>query len=240
MEVAVVAESRTVPEVTRSDVGMVAVAEWSTDTQARQRAVADAAIEAWNHMEWPEGLLSHACLLGTDGRTVMHYIQSADEEAARWFVSSGKVAWTRAVEDAAPPFQRHGVVGYRVYRGQYFTVSTSAPGCVVAVRREFDGPDPQRARAWVDAMFAATGDAAPLPGMIAAHMHVSVDGSRVLNLAQWTSEQAHQALVDGASDRMAENPALRQLEKAWPGLEHTTIRRNRPYRYVERAPRRQR
>ncbi|MQA12262.1 MAG: hypothetical protein GEU98_27770 [Pseudonocardiaceae bacterium] len=153
----------------------------------------------------------------TDGRTVLHYIQSTDENAVRRFVSTGKAAWTRAVEDAAPPFQRHGVVGYQVYRGRYFTDDAQAPGCVVAVRREFDDPDPRRTRAWVDAMFAATGDAAPLPGMIAAHMHVSIDGSRVLNFAQWTSEQAHQALVSDTPQRMAANPALRRLEEAWPG-----------------------
>lgn len=227
-------EGRTGPDVARADVGLVAVAQWSAAGPKAQRAIADAAIDAWNQVGWPDGLVSHWCLLGTDERSVLHYIQSAGEDAARRFVSTGKAAWTQAAESAVPEFHRHGVTCYRVYRGRFFTPAPEAPGCVVAVRREFDGPDPQRARAWVDAMFAATGEDAPLPGMIAAHMHVSFDGVRVLNFAQWTSEQAHQALVDSAPKRVTGNPALQRVE-AWSGLEHTTMHRFRPYRYVEAA-----
>jgi hypothetical protein len=224
---------RTVAEVTRPDVGLVAVAEWST-ARPRQQAVADAALDAWKRVGWPAGLLSHWCLLGADESSVLHYIQSADEQAVRRFVATGKPEWARAVADAEPPFQRHGVVGYQVYRGRYFAASPEVPGCVVTIKREFDGADPARARAWVDAMFAATGDDTPFPGAIAAHMHVSVDGARVLNFAQWTSEQAHQALVESTPRRLAGNRAWRRAEESWPRLERTTMRRYRPYRYVER------
>lgn len=55
----------------------------------------------------------------------------------------------------------------------------------------------------------------------------------MLNFAQWTSEQAHQALVDSTPERVASNSALRRVEETWPGLKHTTVSRYRPYRYVE-------
>jgi hypothetical protein len=42
--------------------------------------------------------------------------------------------------------------------------------------------------------------------MIAAHMHVSVDGSQVLNYAQRTFEQAHHELVGTAPERVGSIP----------------------------------
>src|SRR5262245_16671502 len=77
---------RTAADVTRSDVGLVAIAEWRAALPAQQQAVADAALDAWNQVEWPEGLLSHWCLLGADGHSVLHYIQSVGEDAIRGFV----------------------------------------------------------------------------------------------------------------------------------------------------------
>lgn len=201
--------ARTTPDVTRSDVRLVHVTEC-------EAAHLDAVLDAWNQAPWPPGLLSRWCLLGEDGDSVLTYLQSADETATH-------------------PSRWDGTIEYQVYRGRCFTTPRT-PGCVVAIQREFDGPDLLRARAWVDAMFAATGDDPPLPGLIAAHMHVSTDGARVLNLTQWASAEAHQALLDSTAPRLAANPEWRQVEEAWPGLERTTVRRYRPYRYAEHPP----
>lgn len=36
-----------------------------------------------------------------------------------------------------------------------------------------------------------TKDVAPMPGSIAAHFHISTDGTRLFNYAEWTDAQAH-------------------------------------------------
>jgi hypothetical protein len=68
---------------------------------------------------------------------------------------------------------------------------------VVFVTAGFDGiVDP---RTWVDAVFdALETDENPAPGGISAHFHVSVDGTRALNYAEWTSEAAHVAALENS------------------------------------------
>ncbi len=51
-----------------------------------------------------------------------------------------------------------------------------------------DRPDPARQRDWTDAVFEALGnDIRTSEGGIAGHVHVSTDGTRVLNDAEWES-----------------------------------------------------
>jgi hypothetical protein len=221
-------------DLDRGGVGLALVGEWALDTPRRQQAAADAAIAAWQHVGWPAGLLSHSCLLGGDGQTVLHYMQWADEPACREFVATDRARWTRAVDEAVPEISRRGVVAYLPPRGRSFD-STLAPGCVVVVTREFDGPDLRRARRWVDAMFDVPGGDAPLPGMISAHLHVSTDGARAINVAQWTTEDAHRALIAGQQQRLKESPRMQQVEN-WPGLKRTTFKRYRPYKSATAPP----
>ncbi|MER5462799.1 hypothetical protein ABT010_19370 [Streptomyces sp. NPDC002668] len=55
---------------------------------------------------------------------------------------------------------------------------------------EFDGPDTEPQRAWVDGVFEALGtEPHPHPGGIAGHFQVSADGTRVLNCAEWESAE---------------------------------------------------
>lgn len=59
----------------------------------------------------------------------------------------------------------------------------------------FDVDGPERQRRFIDEVFAMTRDVAPMPGSIAAHFHISADGARVLNYAEWRDEQAHIDMV---------------------------------------------
>lgn len=211
------------------DVGLALVGEWSTSSSAQQRAAADAAINAWQRVPWPAGLLSYSCMLGTGGYTVLHYSQWADEDACRAFVATDRPQWVRAVDAAAPGIQHRRVTGYRLYRSRYD--STQTPECIILVTRQFDAPDIGRAREWVEAIFAVPGGDRPLPGLIAAHFHLSTDGARVLNYAEWASEDAYRSGTAGAAQRIQDNPQMRRVE-SWPGLTHTTVRRYHPYRSI--------
>jgi Antibiotic biosynthesis monooxygenase len=97
---------------------------------------------------------------------------------------------------------------YRLYRSHVNAdLQDTMPGsrCVVIVTIDFDGSDEQRLRGWINAVVDAL-EAEPnaIPGMICGHFHASLAGNRVLNYAEWTSEQAygrdaHQVSVNGTA-----------------------------------------
>jgi hypothetical protein len=64
---------------------------------------------------------------------------------------------------------------------------------------DVDGPGRQRSiiNAIADALVDSLQDRHP--GMLSANFHSSVDGSRVLNYAEWTSEAEHVAFLEGAT-----------------------------------------
>jgi quinol monooxygenase YgiN len=62
---------------------------------------------------------------------------------------------------------------------------------------------PERARELADLLIAATEDVMQhIDGFISANIHVSIDGTRVVNYAQWRSVEAMQA--------MQQNPTARE------------------------------
>ena len=121
---------------------LVLIGEWSAPGPDAQRRAAEAALNAWRAHPWPDGLLAHHCLLGEDGRAVVHHLRWADEAAARAFAGTGKPGWARTVDAAAPGITRHRVTAYRQYRTT--TPLTAAPpaGCLVTVTVDLDAPDP--------------------------------------------------------------------------------------------------
>jgi hypothetical protein len=56
-----------------------------------------------------------------------------------------------------------------------------------------DGPE--RQRHITDRLIAAAQDIGPLPGALSSHFHLSLDGTRVLNYALWTSLEDHDRAV---------------------------------------------
>lgn len=216
-----------VPAVDRAAAGVILASEWRTADPGQQQRAADAALHAWRHSPWPEGLIAHNCLLGEDGVTVLHYIQWSGEDAARAFAAAGKPQWARIVDESVPGIDHREATAYRLYRSTTLPGQAPSAGCLVTVTVDFDGPDESRQRAWVDNAFAAAGTADPSPeaGMLAAHFHLSLDGTRVLNLAQWTTSQAHRDSIDSAAV-----PArrFRAAVRDFPGVARSTARRYTP------------
>lgn len=201
------------------------VGEWRVGGPGAQRRVAQAAVAAWRG-RWPEGLLGYRCLLGEDGGSVLHVTRWTGEAAARGFAGGGKGAWARDVDAAAPGIERRGVTAYRWYRGTTPVEAPPPAGCVVTVTVTLERPGAGRQRAWVDHVFAAAGTdaASPTAGLLAAHFHLSLDGIRILNLAEWTTPEAHRAAVTPAPD------AFRARVREFPGVAATVTRRHVPYR----------
>ncbi|MGH9673425.1 MAG: antibiotic biosynthesis monooxygenase [Bryobacteraceae bacterium] len=179
------------PDITRRDAGAIVVSEWVVGTRERQRAFVETFAASWEGDPRPDGLLSANLFASTDGRTVLLYGQWTSEEAYDEFARTQPKSRAIQINAAVPGIERRPAVNYRLYRSTAPTGGGQVTGCVVIVNVEFDGPD-EHQQQWVDAVFEALeAEAALPPGGIAGHFHLSADGTRVLNYAEWTDEKAH-------------------------------------------------
>ncbi|SED64279.1 antibiotic biosynthesis monooxygenase [Streptomyces sp. TLI_105] len=205
------------PDLHRPGVGAVLVSTWRVGTPERQRAAVEAIRTAWESRAWPDlGLLSYSVAIGTDGDTLLHYSQWTEQQAYDDFVRTYRDDRNAEIDAAVPGIERvelrrYGPIHRSAVRGG--TGTAELPGVVVVVEADFDGAEEGRREDWVDAVFTALdGDTATRPayGGVSAQFHLSVDGGRVLNYAEWESEQAHvEWLADDA-----------RLSEAWKRVHH--------------------
>ncbi|MET9323401.1 antibiotic biosynthesis monooxygenase [Streptomyces sp. NPDC003038] len=179
------------PDFARGGVGAVKASTWRLGTAERQRAAVDAIARAWESRDWPAAaLLSYTVLTGTDGDTLFHYSQWADEAAYEEFFRTSRDERNAEIDAAVPGIVRVGLHSYRPYRS--IGAAAETPGCVVVVEADFDPATPGAARAFVDLVLDAQAtDPSPAAGGISGNFHLGADGTRMLNYAEWDSEQAH-------------------------------------------------
>ncbi|MEV7679389.1 antibiotic biosynthesis monooxygenase [Streptomyces sp. NPDC088341] len=223
--------STTLPEITRPGVGVVLVSRWRLGTPEARRAAVEAIDRAWRSREWPDaGLLSYSVLTGNDGDSLLHYSQWSGPEAYEEFVRTHRDGRNAEIDAAVPGIERVGMGAYELYRSlESAPGERRVPGCVVLVEAEFDGPDTERQKAWVDAVFEALDDEpTPASGGISAHFHISVDGTRVLNYAEWESEQAHLDALAAPGDGVGSDTEAWRRVRNHPGLTGGAVRRYTP------------
>ncbi|WP_435975287.1 antibiotic biosynthesis monooxygenase [Streptomyces sp. Qhu_M48] len=219
------------PDLHRPGVGLVLASTWRVATPERQRAAVDAIREAWESREWPDpGPHSYSVYTGTDGDSLLHYSQWTGEQAYEDFLRTHRDDRNAEIDAAVPGVRRVALHRYAPpYRSAVLDERSAGavPGAVALVEVDFDGPDAGRQKAWVDAVLTAMADDAGKRsafGGIGAHFHLSTDGRRVLNLAEWESEQAH---VEWQAE-------YAPLSEAWarvhhhPGLVGSRVRRYTP------------
>ncbi|MFJ8663754.1 antibiotic biosynthesis monooxygenase [Streptomyces sp. NPDC093795] len=213
----------------RPGVGAVLASTWRVGTPERQRAAVEAIRTTWESREWPAlGLLSYSVYTGTDGDTLLHYSQWTTEQAYEDFVLTYRGDRNAEIDAAVPGIER--VVLHRYappYRSRVLDEPSARalPGAVAVVEVDFEGPDHERQKDWVDTVFTAMdGDAGKRPahGGIGAHFHLSTDGTRVLNMAEWESEEAHTEWLDAPLDG-----AWARVHR-YPGLAASRVRRYTP------------
>jgi hypothetical protein len=212
------------PDITRPDVSTVLVSTWAVGTPDRQRALAESFVARSESAPWPGGLLSASLFASTDGDTLLNYSQWSGEGSYREFAGYD-----------IPGIERDGPVQYRLYRSRAHD-NGPTPGCVVIVSVVFNGPDEQRQRRWVDTVFEAMeSEAEPVAGGISGHFHLSTNGTRVLNYAEWTDEEAHRlALRRSRQSTIGSGPKWRDVI-AFPGVVSGGFKR---YRILESLSRR--
>ncbi|MFI7362724.1 antibiotic biosynthesis monooxygenase [Streptomyces sp. NPDC050149] len=216
------------PDVTRADAGLVKASTWDAGTPERRRQTVEAIRAAWGTRRWPHpGLLSYSVYTGEDDGTLFHYSQWTGEESYRDFVRDGRDVRNAEIDAAVPGIERLGLHTYELYRSS--SPGGREPGCVVVVDVEFDGADKARQRDWVDGVFEALGtDPAPASGGLAGHFHVSADGTRVLNYAEWESAQAHIDALAAPGNGIGSRTPQWERVQSYPGITGGGVRRYTP------------
>ncbi|ANS64426.1 hypothetical protein SLINC_2202 [Streptomyces lincolnensis] len=215
------------PDLTRADAGARLFSTWRVGTPLRQRQTVEAIARTWERRPWPaDGLLGYHVYTGEDASSLLHYSQWRDEQAYEAFTKVHRQERNDEIDTAVPGIERLWLGRYRHYRSGTRDGDTRVPGCVVIVDIEFESPDPDRQRAWVDAVFEALESESHLhPGGMSAHFHLSTDGTRVLNYAEWESAQAHIEALAAPGAGIGSATEKWERVQTWPGLKHTTVSR---------------
>jgi len=192
------------PDIDRAGVKLAVVRQLPVEAPDRQQSLADSVLADWDASRWPDGVLSRTCYLSTDGQRVLTYEQRTDDH--------GETA-------------DHGAIAYRLYRSGT-RGDAPIPGCIVIVDVQTDGHD--TARRWVDTVFEALAAETTLHrGGISGHFHISSDGTRVMNYAEWTDEQSHIDALSGTGS-IGRGPAWQRVQ-TMPGVKSLGFRRYTGY-----------
>ncbi|MGW0223577.1 antibiotic biosynthesis monooxygenase [Streptomyces tendae] len=217
------------PDLARPDALAPFFSTWRVGTPERQRQTVDAIARTWERRPWPaEDLRGYHVYTGHDGSTLLHHSQWASEQAYEAFVKTHRQERVDEIDTAVPGIERLGLGRYRRYRSTRPEGPAAAvvPGCIVIVEVEFEGSDPDRRRAWVDAVLEALqSEPNPRPGGLSAHFHLSTDGTRVLNYAEWESAQAHIDALAAPGDGVGSSTSQWERVQTWPGLKSSTVNR---------------
>ncbi|MGW1226496.1 antibiotic biosynthesis monooxygenase [Streptomyces sp. NPDC001478] len=167
------------PDVARADAGVALVTPLYVGGAELQRAEVERVLAPYRTGPLPEGFLSVSVFTSTEGENVLTYAQWTSDDAYRAFVAGGGLG--EPDENTTEP------VRYRLYRGRVLEPG-SVPTALVAPVFDVDGRDRQR-RSIDNLIDGPLGT--PFPGLVASHFHISLDGTRVMNWAEWVDEDAH-------------------------------------------------
>ncbi|WNG15375.1 antibiotic biosynthesis monooxygenase [Cystobacter fuscus] len=192
---------------------------WTLQSPEDQRAAAEAALSA---MPAAPGLLRFNVFRGLEDFTLLLLSQWTDAAARDAYLEVS--ARPRAVVDQmVPNIHRDWREPGLLYRG-FVSKEPGEARCLVVVRQPLLQPDPRVQRDWVDTvMTAVESDPAPPSGLLAATFFLSADGAHVVNLAEWTSADAHRAALRHRADERAPHgsigdSALWRAVRSHPGI----------------------
>jgi hypothetical protein len=175
------------PDVRRTDSAAVHVAQWYVPDREAGIQALDKTAEQWRATDWPPGILSANAYLSTEHDTVLTYVQTSDTAAHRDFT-----AGLTGLAGAA-------TVAYTLHRAIVLHNGPLVPASFVVATFDVDGPGPQERIVESIAGALERAPEAQHPGLLSANFHLSADGTRVLNYAEWTSDEAHVAFLEGAT-----------------------------------------
>jgi heme-degrading monooxygenase HmoA len=198
------------PDIVRTDSQMVLISKWRADDPVNQQAAGDSAIGLWDHIKWPEGLLSHNVYLGTDGSTVLQYSQWTDEEAIGAFTEKHLQDRAKRSMNEVNGLERVEALKYKHYKSMFSDPAgwNRKPGCFIIVSFKTDGPEWQHRFVNTLVETIESRENPHHPGSIASHFHHSRDGKRVVNYAEFVDEASHEEVVQTMLKEDDEIPRL--------------------------------
>ncbi|MGJ5816434.1 antibiotic biosynthesis monooxygenase family protein [Paludibaculum fermentans] len=213
------------PNLMRPECGVVVVSEWSVGSPERQAAAIGAFAEAWSAGPSPTGLLTCNLLKNNDGRGIVAYGQWIAEQHYFDAIESHIRPRLDLVDLAVPGILRNPPVFYHLQRSR-IRDTAAYPGCVVLVTFEFENPDQERQKQFVRTVFQTVDAMSEHPaGALGGHFHVSTDGLRVLNYAEWASAEDHRQAIEGTGPgKIGSGPGW-QAVRAFPGLKTSSFQR---------------
>lgn len=219
--------SVTFPDVLHPDADIVLVTKWVVNKREHLQDAGDAAADIWEYLPWPTGLLTHSVYLEIGSATVLQYSQWNSPESIQAFMQNNHAARTVRADKTVPGFQHVDSVKYRHYRSILSNSPRLRPGCIVTVSFETDGPEQQQT--FVDTLIKTIekNNRPHHPGMIASHFHMSTDGSRVFNYAEFTSEEAHEEVLE---TQLRKDDDVPELISNMPGLKPLGFERYQIYK----------
>ncbi|MFD7898764.1 antibiotic biosynthesis monooxygenase family protein [Streptomyces sp. NPDC059743] len=204
--------TRDMPDVRRGDAAGVFVSHWYVRDGAAGTAALQEVVARWSRSPRPPGALSLSTFVSTDDTTVLTYTQCDGPDAYRRYLETLTGVGVAAVE-------------YRVCRCVLLDTTSRVPGCVVVAMFDVDGPECQER---IIGSIAQAVEETPVerhPGLLSANFHASEDGTRVLNYAEWTTEEAHLAFLAGAT-----HVTTRRVTDDTPGVRPVGFKRYRLHR----------
>ncbi|MGY2093394.1 hypothetical protein [Nocardia gipuzkoensis] len=192
--------SDTYPDFRNPAAAVIRVRRWNTSGPDHQVSTADEVFASWEREPWPDGLLSRSTFLSTDGEAALTYEQ-----------------WETGT---APPDP--DAIDFRRYRSLIADDERRVTGCIAIPM--LDADNEESARNWLDAIFDAVADDPEPhhPWGIAANWHLAVNGTKLMNISEWTSEEHH---IQGFADQSRTNrPGWRRI-RAMPGVHGATMKR---------------
>ncbi|MBN9663332.1 MAG: antibiotic biosynthesis monooxygenase [Acidobacteria bacterium] len=219
---------RTRPNLMRPECGVVVVSEWNVESPERQSSTVEAYAEAWDSGTWPAGLLTCNLLRSNDGREIVVYGQWISEAHYYAAIESHIRPRLAEVDRAVPGIHRQAPDFFHLHRSRIRDTSIF-PGCIVLITFEFENPDSERQKSFISTVFR-TVDATleQPPGALGGHFHISTDALRVLNYAEWATEEDHRRAVDGTGQgRIGSGPGWEAVN-GFPGLKAARFRRYAP------------
>ncbi|AOS64829.1 hypothetical protein [Actinoalloteichus hymeniacidonis] len=199
------------PNIDRPDAGTALMGRWYVDSPEHQAGAADALLAERSGWGWLRGLISISCFASTDGKSVLTYSQWVDEASLKHFIAVERPSMLRFVDERVPGrVERHGTIPYQVYASTILRETRPAFDRVGITVYETAGHDAQRA--FCDMVISVLEEGRP-PGLIAAHLHVSLDGNRVLEYLEWVDQGAQDEFTMTSASR----EKLRMLARS-PGV----------------------
>ncbi|RDI52681.1 antibiotic biosynthesis monooxygenase [Nocardia mexicana] len=183
------------PAPDRTDAGAVLINVWRGATPERMRRFTDDMVDGVWPAELTDGELSFSLYESEDGRSLMAYKQWTSKDAYDAYLAVRGFGGAHAFREANPDVEFHHD-WFRLLRSGVRPGETRTPGCMVLV--DIEPETAESGKRWVDQVFDAFGSDGAGSQNISAHFHRNLDGTALVNYAEWESAAAHeQALAEG-------------------------------------------